>query len=152
MRTGKSHGFISYNKLGPFTKLATSYIEITPRASSTLVSCSVLTTPRRYACSLRQSSSGVCPGVGGVAPRQETFCSISILSKHRCTASNTSSCTSFAISASITTARVITVSFRAACPTGKNARRAWIHTSYEVCTGRHNIPFAYNCRGSLTMS
>src|SRR5258708_3465170 len=25
MRTGKSHCFISYNKLGPFTKLATSY-------------------------------------------------------------------------------------------------------------------------------
>ena len=28
MRTGKSHCFISYNNLGPFTKLATSYEEI----------------------------------------------------------------------------------------------------------------------------
>jgi hypothetical protein len=25
MRTGKSNDFLSYNKLGPFTKLATSY-------------------------------------------------------------------------------------------------------------------------------
>src|SRR2546423_282860 len=28
MQTGKSNGFISYNKLGPFSKLATSYATV----------------------------------------------------------------------------------------------------------------------------
>ena len=37
MRTGKSHCFISYNKLGPFTKLATSYKEERPNLFMVLV-------------------------------------------------------------------------------------------------------------------